>query len=159
MQQQARGITRPQRRRGVHRQWGQRVDRPLAACLADAGDEVLIPSPDYPLWSAAVTLNGGKAVYYPCKPENEFVPDPQELAKLITRKTRANRGDQSEQSDGRGVSRAPYAKRSLNSPRPTKLVVFSDEIYDQMTYDGVESIPMATAWCATRCVARCPAFP
>ena len=50
---------------------------------------MLIPSPDYPLWSAAVTLNGGKAVYYPCRPENDFVPDPEEIAALVTRKTRA----------------------------------------------------------------------
>jgi alanine-synthesizing transaminase len=76
MQQQARGIT------GISAEEvfigngvSELIDLCLRALLND-GDEVLIPSPDYPLWSAAVMLNGGKAVYYPCRPENDFVPDP-----------------------------------------------------------------------------------
>ena len=57
--------------------------------LLNDGDEVLIPSPDYPLWTAAVTLTGAKAVHYPCRPENGFEPDPADVEKLITRRTRA----------------------------------------------------------------------
>src|ERR1700761_1234194 len=64
------------------------IDLVLRALLND-GDEVLVPSPDYPLWTAAVTLNRGKAVHYPCRPENDFVPDPQEIAGLVTPRTRA----------------------------------------------------------------------
>ena len=60
----------------------------LRALLND-GDEVLVPSPDYPLWTAAVNLNRGRAVHYPCRPENGFVPDPEEVARLITPRTRA----------------------------------------------------------------------
>ena len=57
------------------------IDLTLRALLND-GDEVLVPSPDYPLWTAAVNLNRGRAVHYPCRPENGFVPDPDELAAL-----------------------------------------------------------------------------
>ena len=57
--------------------------------LLNSGDEVLIPSPDYPLWTAATVLNGGRAVYYPCRESNEFMPDPDEVAGLVTDRTRA----------------------------------------------------------------------
>jgi len=104
---------------------------------------VLIPSPDYPLWSAAVTLNGGKAIYYPCRPENDFVPDPQELASLVTRKTRAIVVINPNNPTGAVYPRA-VCEAIARLAEAHKLVVFSDEIYDQMTYDGAESIPMAT---------------
>ena len=75
MQQQARGVT------GVSAEEvfigngvSELIDLCLRAMLND-GDEVLVPSPDYPLWSAAVNLNRGKAIHYPCHPENGFVPD------------------------------------------------------------------------------------
>src|SRR5215510_15986069 len=89
MQQQERGV------RGVSAEEvyigsgvSELIDLTLRALL-NAGDEVLVPSPDYPLWTAAVTLNGGKAVHYPCRPENHFVPDPEEVARLVTKNTRA----------------------------------------------------------------------
>ena len=104
---------------------------------------MLIPSPDYPLWSAAVTLNGGKAVYYPCRPENDFVPDPEEIAALVTRKTRAIVVINPNNPTGAVYPRA-VCEGIARLAEANKLVVFSDEIYDQMTYDGVESIPMAT---------------
>src|SRR6202161_2879080 len=64
------------------------IDLVLRALLNE-GDEVLVPSPDYPLWTAAVTLNRGRAVHYPCRPENNFVPDVAQIEALITRRTRA----------------------------------------------------------------------
>src|ERR1700684_2700123 len=64
------------------------IDLVLRALLNE-GDEVLVPSPDYPLWTAAVTLNRGRAVHYPCRPQNQFVPDPGELERLMTPRTRA----------------------------------------------------------------------
>src|ERR1700716_1480486 len=89
MQQQARGV------RGVSAEEvfigngvSELIDLVLRALL-NPGDEVLVPSPDYPLWTAAVTLNGGRAVHYPCRPENGFIPDPEEVAALITPRTRA----------------------------------------------------------------------
>jgi len=104
---------------------------------------VLIPSPDYPLWSAAVTLNGGKAVYYPCRPENDFVPDLEEMEKLVTRKTRAIVVINPNNPTGAVYPRA-VCEAIARLAESKKLVVFSDEIYDQMTYDGVECTPMAT---------------
>src|SRR5437868_8021889 len=77
MQQQGRGVT------GVTAEEvfigngvSELIDLTLRALLND-GDEVLVPSPDYPLWTAAVTLNRGRAVHYACRPENAFVPDPE----------------------------------------------------------------------------------
>ncbi len=143
MQQQARGVT------GVTAEEvfigngvSELINLVLRALLND-GDEVLVPSPDYPLWTAAVTLNGGRAVHYPCRPENGFVPDPQEVAALLTPRTRAlvviNPNNPTGAVYPRGVleALARLAERA-------GLVVFSDEIYDQMLYDGAEFIPMAT---------------
>ena len=143
MQQQSRGVTSVSAEEvfignGV----SELIDLCLRALL-NAGDEVLIPSPDYPLWSAAVTLNGGKAVYYPCRPENDFVPDPEEIAALVTRKTRAIVVINPNNPTGAVYSRA-VCEGIAKLAEANKLVVFSDEIYDQMTYDGAESIPMAT---------------
>ena len=143
MQQQMRGVT------GLSAEEvfiGNGVSELIDLCLRallNAGDEVLIPSPDYPLWSAAVTLNGGKAVYYPCRPENDFVPDPEEIAALVTRKTRAIVVINPNNPTGAVYPRA-VCEAIARLAEAHKLVVFSDEIYDQMTYDGVESIPMAT---------------
>jgi alanine-synthesizing transaminase len=64
------------------------IDLSLRALL-NKGDEVLIPSPDYPLWTATVTLNGGKALHYQCLPELRFQPDLEQLEALITERTRA----------------------------------------------------------------------
>jgi alanine-synthesizing transaminase len=143
MQQQMRGVTGLSAEEvfignGV----SELIDLCLRALLND-GDEVLIPSPDYPLWSAAVTLNGGKAVYYPCRPENEFVPDPEEIARLVTPRTRAIVVINPNNPTGAVYSRE-VCEAIARLAESRKLVVFCDEIYDQMTYDGVEHVPMAT---------------
>jgi alanine-synthesizing transaminase len=118
------------------------IDLCLRALLND-GDEVLVPSPDYPLWTAAVNLNRGRAVHYPCRPENDFVPDPDEVASLITRRTRAivviNPNNPTGAVYPRGV-----LERLARLAEERSLVVFSDEIYDQMVYDGAEFVPLAT---------------
>ncbi|HLA70857.1 MAG TPA: aminotransferase class I/II-fold pyridoxal phosphate-dependent enzyme [Steroidobacteraceae bacterium] len=150
MQQQLRGVT------GISAEEvfiGNGVSELIDLCLRallNPGDEVLIPSPDYPLWSAAVTLNGGKAVYYPCRPENGFVPDPEELAALVTRKTRAIVIINPNNPTGAVYPRA-VCEAIARLAESNQLIVFSDEIYDQMTYDGVESIPMATLVKDTLC--------
>jgi alanine-synthesizing transaminase len=150
MQQQMRGVT------GVSAEEvfigngvSELIDLALRALL-NAGDEVLIPSPDYPLWSAAVTLNGGKAVYYACRPENDFVPDPEEIAALVTRRTRAIVVINPNNPTGAVYPRAVCEAIARLAERKG-LVVLSDEIYDQMTYDGAESIPMATLVKDTLC--------
>jgi alanine-synthesizing transaminase len=150
MQQQARGIPDVTAEEvfignGV----SELIDLTLRALLND-GDEVLVPSPDYPLWTAAVTLNRGRAVHYPCRPENGFVPDPQELARLITPRTRALVVINPNNPTGAVYPRVVLeALARLAEARG--LVVFSDEIYDQMTYEGAEFVPMATLVHGTLC--------
>ncbi len=118
------------------------IDLTLRALLA-ADEEVLVPSPDYPLWTAAVNLNRGRAVHYPCRPEHGFVPDPAEIESLITKRTRAIVVINPNNPTG-----AVYPRETLEAiariAEKHHLVVFADEIYDQMTYDGAEFVPMAT---------------
>jgi alanine-synthesizing transaminase len=117
------------------------IDLTLRALL-NSDDEVLIPSPDYPLWTAAVTLNGGKAVHYPCPPENNFQPDLDQLRARITPATRALVIINPNNPTG-----AVYAREVLEGmvalAEEHGLIIFSDEIYDGMTYDDAEFIPLA----------------
>lgn len=118
--------------------------------LLNTGDEVLIPSPDYPLWTAAVTLNGGTAVHYPCRRENGYVPDPGEVATLISERTRAIVIISPNNPTGAVYPKAVLQKLvALAEERG--LVIFSDEIYDQITYDGAEFTPVATLNKRTLC--------
>ncbi|MBK6598155.1 MAG: aminotransferase class I/II-fold pyridoxal phosphate-dependent enzyme [Proteobacteria bacterium] len=126
------------------------IDLALRALLND-GDEVLIPSPDYPLWTAAVTLNRGRAVHYPCRPENNFQPSIEDLAALITPKTRAIVVINPNNPTGAVYSAELLAGIAELAARH-RLVVFADEIYDQMLYDGARFIPMATVVHDTLCV-------
>ena len=118
--------------------------------LLDPGDEVLIPSPDYPLWTAATVLNGGKAVHYPCPEDQGFNPDPAAIEALVTPRTRAivvinpNNPTGAVYSRDRLVALAQIAERH-------NLVMMSDEIYDQILYDGAEFVPMATLCKETLC--------
>jgi alanine-synthesizing transaminase len=150
MQQQARGVT------GVSAEEvfigngvSELIDLTLRALLNE-GDEVLVPSPDYPLWTAAVTLNRGRAVHYPCRPENAFVPDPEEVARLTSPRTRAMVIINPNNPTGAVYPRAVLQALAQLAERRS-LVVFSDEIYDQMTYDAAEFVPMATLVHDTLC--------
>jgi alanine-synthesizing transaminase len=118
------------------------IDLSLRALL-NAGDEVLVPSPDYPLWTASVNLNRGRAVHYPCRPENRFVPDPAEIGALISKRTRAIVVINPNNPTGATYPRSVLEAIARLAERH-QLLVYSDEIYDQMVYDGAESIPMAT---------------
>ena len=151
MQQQARGV------QGVSAEdvfigngVSELIDLSLRALLND-GDEVLVPSPDYPLWTAAVNLNRGKAVHYPCRPENAFVPDPAEVESLITRRTRAIVVINPNNPTGAVYPRAVLEKLARLTEKHG-LVMFCDEIYDQILYDGAEFTPMATLATDTLCV-------
>jgi alanine-synthesizing transaminase len=150
MQQQARGV------QGITAEnvfigngVSELIDLTLRALLND-GDEVLVPSPDYPLWTAAVTLNRGRAVHYPCRPENGFIPDPEEIAQLVTRRTRAIVVINPNNPTGAVYPRA-VLEQLARLAESHGLVVFSDEIYDQMVYDGAEFVPMATLVHDTLC--------
>lgn len=151
MQQQTRGV------RGVTAEEifigngvSELIDLALRAMLND-GDEVLVPSPDYPLWTAAVNLNRGSAVHYPCRPENGFVPDPAEVESLLTPRTRAIVIVNPNNPTGAVYPRAVLEALAQLAERHG-LVVLCDEIYDQITYDGAEFVPMATLIEDTVCV-------
>ena len=126
------------------------IDLALRALL-NSGDEVLIPSPDYPLWSASVALNHGTAVYYPCKPENGFQPDPDEIRSLLTVRTRAIVLINPNNPTGAVYSRELLEEIAAIAEK-NRLVVFSDEIYDEMLYGDAKHIPMATLVHDTLCV-------
>lgn len=118
--------------------------------LLDPGDEVLVPSPDYPLWTASVVIHGGNAVHYPCRRERGFVPDADEIADLVTPRTRAivliNPNNPTGAVYPRSVLEGIVAVAEEHG-----LVLFADEIYDRMTYDGAEFVPLATLCEHTLC--------
>jgi alanine-synthesizing transaminase len=118
--------------------------------LLNRGDEALVPSPDYPLWTAATHLADGKAVHYPCPPENNWLPDLDALERLVTPRTRAMVIISPNNPTGAVYPREVLAKM-VDIAESHDLVVFSDEIYDQMTYDGAEYTPVATLARHTLC--------
>lgn len=126
------------------------IDLSLRALL-NPGDEVLVPSPDYPLWSAAVTLNGGTAIHYRCASDDSFRPDTGQLESLISSRTKAIVVINPNNPSG-----AVYDRASLDQivklATAHGLVVMADEIYDQMVYDDAEFIPLATLATDTVCL-------
>ncbi len=125
------------------------IDLTLRALL-NPGDEVLIPSPDYPLWTAAVVLNGGRAVHYPCPEDNRFEPDLDALEALVSPRTRALVVINPNNPTG-----AVYTRSTLEAlvalAEKHQLVVLSDEIYDQVLFDDAQHIPIATLVSHTLC--------
>lgn len=117
------------------------IDMALRALL-DPGDEVLLPAPDYPLWSAAVRLNDGVPVYYRCRGENAFLPDPEELEARIGPRTRALVLINPNNPTG-AVYPRPLLERLAEIARRHGLLLLADEIYDGILYDGAEFVPMA----------------
>ena len=126
------------------------IDLSLRALL-NPGDEVLIPSPDYPLWSAAVALNGGVARHYPCPPEKSFAPDLAALEALVTPRTRALVIINPNNPTGAVYDRVTL-EQMVALAEQHRLVILSDEIYDQMVYDDAEFIPIATLAGNTVCL-------
>jgi len=117
------------------------IDIALRALL-NPGDEVLVPSPDYPLWTAATILNDGVAVHYDCRPENGFLPDPAQVESLITPRTRALVVINPNNPTG-----AVYPRELLEQlvaiARKHHLLLMADEIYDGITYDEAKFEPLA----------------
>ena len=111
--------------------------------LLDNGDEILIPSPDYPLLTATATLAGGKAVHYICDEQSEWYPDIEDMRKKITDKTKAIVIINPNNPTG-----ALYPKEILEQivelAREHQLMIFSDEIYDRLVMDGQKHISIAS---------------
>jgi alanine-synthesizing transaminase len=117
------------------------IDLALRALL-DPGDEVLLPSPDYPLWSAATTLNGGNPVYYSCPAARAHFPDPGEIEALITPRTRALVIINPNNPTGAVYPRALLESLVAIAARH-RLALLSDEIYDEILYDDAQFVPLA----------------
>jgi alanine-synthesizing transaminase len=111
--------------------------------LLNPGDEVLVPSPDYPLWTASAVIHGAKAVHYPCRPERGFVPDPAEVEALVTDRTRALVVINPNNPTGAVYPREVMEALAGIAAR-RHLVLCADEIYDEMLYDEAAFVPMAT---------------
>lgn len=111
--------------------------------LLDNGDEVLVPMPDYPLWTASVSLAGGNAVHYICDEAAYWYPDLEDMEAKVTKKTKAIVIINPNNPTG-----ALYPKDVLEGivaiARRHNLIIFSDEIYDRMVFDEAKHIPIAT---------------
>jgi len=118
------------------------IDMSLRALL-DIDDEVLLPSPDYPLWSAATVLNDGRAVYYPCPATRAHLPDADEIEALITPRTRALVLINPNNPTGAVYPRELLVALARVAQRHG-LIVLSDEIYDGILYDGARFVPFAS---------------
>ncbi|HEX2735817.1 MAG TPA: aminotransferase class I/II-fold pyridoxal phosphate-dependent enzyme [Polyangiaceae bacterium] len=118
--------------------------------LLNPGDEVLVPSPDYPLWTASVVIHGGKAVHYQCPPRLGFQPDLDALEAQITAKTRAIVVINPNNPTGAVYSKATLQRIAELAERH-HLVLFADEIYDEMLYDNSVYVPMASLAKGTLC--------
>lgn len=111
--------------------------------LLNNGDEVLLPSPDYPLWTACVTLAGGTPVHYICDEQAEWYPDIDDIKKKVSPRTKAIVIINPNNPTG-----ALYPRELLEEiveiARQNNLIIFSDEIYDRLVMDGLEHISIAS---------------
>ena len=103
--------------------------------LLDSGDEVLVPAPDYPLWTGAVSLSGGKPAHYICDEHSEWYPDIADIRAKITPRTRGIVVINPNNPTG-ALYPAEVLQQIIDVAREHKLIVFADEIYDKTLYDG-----------------------
>ncbi|WP_339101844.1 pyridoxal phosphate-dependent aminotransferase [Candidatus Enterococcus clewellii] len=125
---------------------GNGVSELITMCmqgLLDTGDEVLVPMPDYPLWTASVSLAGGTPVHYICDEQAEWYPDIDDIKSKVTPNTKAIVIINPNNPTG-----ALYPKELLEEivkvARENDLIIYSDEIYDRLVMDGLTHIPIAT---------------
>ncbi len=111
--------------------------------LLDYGDEILVPAPDYPLWTASVTLAGGTAVHYICDEQSDWMPDIDDIRKKVTPRTKGIVVINPNNPTG-----ALYPKDVLEQivqvARENDLILFADEIYDRLVMDGNEHVALAS---------------
>lgn len=104
--------------------------------LLNNGDEVLVPAPDYPLWTAAINLAGGKAVHYMCDEQANWYPDIEDMKKKVTSRTVGIVLINPNNPTG-AVYPTPLLQEIVEFARQNNLVIFADEIYDKILYDDV----------------------
>lgn len=113
------------------------------SALLDNSDEVLVPAPDYPLWTACVTLAGGTAVHYICDEQSEWYPDIEDIKKKITDKTKAIVIINPNNPTGVLYPRE-VLQQIVDVAREHQLIIFSDEIYDRLVMDDLEHVSIAS---------------
>jgi alanine-synthesizing transaminase len=111
--------------------------------LLNNGDEVLIPAPDYPLWTAAVSLSGGRPIHYHCDEQADWFPDLADIEAKITTKTKALVVINPNNPTGAVYSRE-LLEGIIDLARKNSLILFADEIYSKIVYDDAEHIPLAS---------------
>ncbi len=111
--------------------------------LLNDGDEILIPSPDYPLWTAAANLAGGKPVHYICDEEADWYPDLDDIRNKITNRTKGIVLINPNNPTGALYSR-DLLERIVDIAREHELIIFADEIYDRLVFDGEKHISIAS---------------
>ena len=111
--------------------------------LLDNGDELLLPAPDYPLWTAAASLSGGTPVHYICDESKGWMPDLDDIRAKITPKTKGIVVINPNNPTGALYSDETL-KAIVNIARAHGLVIFADEVYDKVLYDGVKHTPLAS---------------
>ena len=111
--------------------------------LLNTGDEVLVPAPDYPLWTAAVTLAGGTPRHYLCDEQADWLPDVADISRKITSNTRAIVLINPNNPTG-AIYPDSLLQEIIEIARKNRLIVFADEIYDKVLYDGVSHTSIAS---------------
>ena len=125
---------------------GNGVSELISLCmqaLLDDGDEILIPSPDYPLWTACATLAGGRPVHYICDEESDWYPDIEDIRSKITCKTKAIVIINPNNPTG-ALYPVEVLEQIVQVARENQLMIFSDEIYDRLVMDGLEHVSIAS---------------
>ncbi len=111
--------------------------------LLDNGDELLLPAPDYPLWTAATSLSGGTPVHYMCEEANGWMPDIDDIRRKITPRTKGIVVINPNNPTGALYSN-DLLQCIVNLAREHDLVIFADEVYDKVLYDDVKHTPIAS---------------
>ena len=111
--------------------------------LLNPGDEILVPSPDYPLWTASVTLAGGKAVHYLCDEQSDWNPDIQDMRSKVTDRTKGIVVINPNNPTGALYPRE-VLEQIVQVAREHDLILFADEIYDRLVMDGLEHVALGS---------------
>ena len=114
----------------------------VTQALLDTGDEILVPSPDYPLWTGCVSLAGGKPVHYICDEESDWYPDIEDIKSKITDRTKAIVIINPNNPTG-AVYPEDILLKIADIAREHELMIFSDEIYDRLVMDGIKHTSIA----------------